>query len=78
MGPETSDEDIERALAYFLQYYRDHMLDHTALYPGVREGLDRFRESGIKLAVLTNKPVRSVKILEGSGREALLPRVRRE
>ena len=68
MGPQTSDEDIERALAYFLQYYRDHMLDHTNLYPGVREGLDRFRESGIKLAVLTNKPVRfSQGIIEGLG-----------
>ena len=68
MGPETSDEDIERALAYFLDYYRQHMLDHTDLYPGVRAGLDRFRERGVKLAVLTNKPVRfSQGILEGLG-----------
>ena len=26
--------------AYFLSYYREHMLDNTVTYPGVREGLD--------------------------------------
>jgi phosphoglycolate phosphatase len=68
MGPDASDEDIERALAYFLDYYRQHMLDHTELYPGVRHGLDVLREAGVKLAVLTNKPVRfSQGILEGLG-----------
>jgi phosphoglycolate phosphatase len=68
MGPDTPQKDIERALAYFLQYYREHMLDHTGLYPGVRRGLDLLREAGVKLAVLTNKPVRfSQGILEGLG-----------
>lgn len=66
MGPDTSEEDVGRALAYFLEYYREHMLDHTELYPGVRRGLDLLREAGVKLAVLTNKPVRfSQGILEG-------------
>jgi phosphoglycolate phosphatase len=68
MGPDASEEEIERALAYFLDYYRQHMLDHTDLYPGVRRGLDALREAGVKLAVLTNKPVRfSQGILEGLG-----------
>jgi phosphoglycolate phosphatase len=58
MGPEASESDVERALAYFLGYYREHMLDNTVLYPGVREGLDRLRDAGIAMAVLTNKPVR--------------------
>jgi phosphoglycolate phosphatase len=58
MGPDAPEADVERALAYFLSYYRDHMLDHTVLYPGVREGLNRLRDSGVKMAVLTNKPVR--------------------
>src|SRR3974390_758337 len=43
MGPGASEAEVERALAYFLAYYREHMLDHTVLYPGVREGLDRPR-----------------------------------
>ena len=58
LGPDASEEELERALAYFLQYYRDHMLDHTTLYPGVRETLDLLRDQGAKMAVLTNKPVR--------------------
>jgi phosphoglycolate phosphatase len=58
MGPEAPEDEVERALAYFLAYYREHMLDHTVLYPGVREGLDLLRASGVRMAVLTNKPVR--------------------
>ena len=58
MGPDASEADVERALAYFLAYYREHMLDNTVLYPGVRDGLDQLREAGLKMAVLTNKPVR--------------------
>jgi len=58
LGPEASDADVERALEFFLAYYREHMLDNTLLYPGVREALDRMWERGAKLAVLTNKPVR--------------------
>jgi phosphoglycolate phosphatase len=68
MGPEASEDDVERALAYFLAYYRDHMLDHTVLYPGVREGLDELRSAGVRMAVLTNKPVRfSQALLAGLG-----------
>jgi phosphoglycolate phosphatase len=44
------------------------MLDNTRLYPSVKEGLDRMRESGARMAVLTNKPVRfSRAIVEGLG-----------
>ena len=58
LGPDASKSDVKKALDYFLQYYRDHMVDHTVLYPGVRESLDRFQAAGMRLAVLTNKPVR--------------------
>src|SRR5579863_6819419 len=68
LGPETSESDVQRALEYFLGYYRDHMLDNTRLYPGVRHALDRLQQAGSKLAVLTNKPVRfSRAIVEGLG-----------
>jgi phosphoglycolate phosphatase len=44
------------------------MLDNTRLYPGVKDALDRFRDAGSKMAVLTNKPVRiSRSIVEGLG-----------
>jgi phosphoglycolate phosphatase len=58
LGPEASEADVERALAYFMQFYHDHMLVNTRLYPGTREALDGFREAGLAMAVLTNKPVR--------------------
>src|SRR5437868_2307901 len=35
MGNATRDE-WEQGLLYFLDYYRDHMLDNTVTYPGVR------------------------------------------
>ena len=68
MGAQASDDEVRRALEYFLEYYRDHMLDNTYLYPGVRESLDRFRDAGVKMAVLTNKPFRfSRTLVEGLG-----------
>jgi len=72
MGPEASDEEVERALEFFLDYYRHHALDYTVLYPGVREALDRLHLARVKLAVLTNKPVRiSRRIMEGLGVSSL-------
>ena len=51
-----------------MEYYREHELDHTTLYPGVKEALDRLRAAGKRMAVLTNKPVRmSRAIVEGLG-----------
>jgi phosphoglycolate phosphatase len=68
LGPEASEADVQRALEYFLGYYREHMLDNTRLYPGVKEALDRLRDARTKMAVLTNKPVRfSRALVEGLG-----------
>lgn len=58
MGPEASEEQVQEALAFFLSYYREHMLDHTRPYPGVVETLEQLRGEGVKMAVLTNKPQR--------------------
>src|ERR1700681_3537484 len=58
LGPEASEAEVQRALDYFLGYYRAHMLDNTRLYPGVKEALDRLLNAGTNMAVLTNKPVR--------------------
>lgn len=68
MGPDMPQEQVDDALNFFLAYYREHYLDYTVLYPGVRESLDSFRESGKQMAILTNKPIRiSIAILEGLG-----------
>ena len=76
LGPEYADEEVQSALEYFLAYYREHMLDNTVLYPGVREVLDEFRRAGLTMAVLTNKPVRfSQGIVDGLGLGAHFRRV---
>ncbi len=66
LGAGATSEECEQGLAFFLSYYRQHMLDNTVTYPGVREGLAAFE--GMPMAVLTNKPVRfSRQILDGLG-----------
>ena len=68
LGEQASETEVEEALEFFLEYYREHYLDYTVLYPGVRESLDRLRDAGKRMAVLTNKPVRISKaILDGLG-----------
>ena len=57
LGEQATDALVEEALEFFLEYYREHKLDYTRLYPGVKESLDRLRAAGKRLAVLTNKPV---------------------
>src|SRR5215467_2503523 len=68
--PHATQDELPRLLRYFLDYYREHMLDSTILYPGVREALDQLHAADIPLAVLTNKPVRfSVHLIAGLGLE---------
>jgi len=68
LGAEATEAQVQEALEFFLEYYRDHMLDYTVLYPGVREALDHLRSAQVRMAVLTNKPVRiSRAIVEGLG-----------
>ncbi len=55
LGTDATNESVEKGTAFFLAYYRAHMLDHTNFYPGVAEALEKLR--GHKMAVLTNKPV---------------------
>lgn len=60
LGDPKDQSAVAQALEYFLTYYRAHKLDHTHLYPGIREMLAAASTSnGIQrcMAVLTNKPV---------------------
>ena len=66
LGDGATEEDCLRGLEFFIKYYSAHKLDHTVLYPGVREALDALTE--MPMAVLTNKPVGvSRGILRGLG-----------
>ncbi|HYO83576.1 MAG TPA: phosphoglycolate phosphatase [Bryobacteraceae bacterium] len=68
LGPEMPDSVVNEALSWFLDYYREHKLDHTHLYPGVTEALGTLSAAGTAMAVLTNKPVNvSRAIVEGLG-----------
>lgn len=61
-----SDEALGRVFLTFWNYYHDHLLDQTQLYPGVAEFLETFDR--LPMAVVTNKPeLFSQKILEGLG-----------
>jgi len=62
LGGEAVDDAIVRqGLQFFLSYYREHKLDHTTVYDGVRESLTAIQRSSNgtprKMAVLSNKPV---------------------
>jgi phosphoglycolate phosphatase len=68
LGEHATEAELRNGLAFFMEYYGAHDLDDSTLYPGVRESLDRFREAGKPMAVLTNKPTAmSRAILEGLG-----------
>ena len=78
LGSEARDEKLVRSgLEYFLAYYREHKLDHTHLYEGIKEALATLRNShnGLprKMAVLSNKPVNpSRAIVEALGLASFL------
>ncbi len=62
LGNEAVDEAVVRkGLQFFLSYYREHKLDHTTVYAGVREALAAVQRASNgnprKMAVLSNKPV---------------------
>ncbi len=54
--PPVADPDFEAAVTDFLDYYRDHLTDHSAPYPGAVAALQILRQRGFPLAVVTNKP----------------------
>lgn len=59
-GHAHEEAELRSALAFFLDFYRQHKLDHTRVYAGVLEALTAIRVQmpEVAMAVLTNKPVR--------------------
>jgi phosphoglycolate phosphatase len=67
---------IEEGLDVFMPWYREHLLDHAVIYPGLRDVLERLAEEGAVFSVLTNKPAdMSATILAGLDLEGLCPRL---
>ena len=50
-----SDEEIDRLLEQFKSYYTAHKTDLTRPYEGINDLLDSLRQTGIHLAVASNK-----------------------
>jgi phosphoglycolate phosphatase len=68
MGDSLDRKGLRDALAFFIDFYRKHSLEHTRAYEGVPAAIDLLQQAGNILAVLTNKPVRiSTDILAGLG-----------
>ena len=70
LGDPEDERFVQEALSYFLAYYREHKLDNTRAYDGIREALESIRQSHNgqprRMAVLSNKPVNpSRAIIEG-------------
>jgi phosphoglycolate phosphatase len=62
LGGQTVEEaTLRKGLEYFLSYYRQHKLDHTTVYDGIKEALAIMAATSNgtarTMAVLTNKPV---------------------
>lgn len=62
LGDPDDESYLQHALEFFLLYYRQHKLDNTYVYPGIKDALDSIRSTrngaAIKMSVLSNKPVR--------------------
>jgi phosphoglycolate phosphatase len=72
LGDPDDEKFVQEALLYFMAYYREHKLDTTYVYEGIKEALDAILNSrngasaqaaqtqstqAFKMAVLSNKPV---------------------
>jgi phosphoglycolate phosphatase len=56
---------IDEAVKMNAQFYREHIVDETTLYPGVSEGLETLCQNNFFNTVITNKPYKAaVFILE--------------
>ena len=70
-GRAGRDDEILRS---FLGHYNAVLLDNSAPYPGVIRGLEELQESGVPMAVVTNKPEAPLRtIVTGLDLDRLLP-----
>ncbi len=60
---KVADDELEKIVAYFRDYYKDHMLELTKPYDGILELLMTLKKNGFKLAVVSNKYDLAVKSL---------------
>lgn len=59
-----SNPDYDRAYEIFSKFYREHNLDNTKPYDGIKECIERLRSTGVKQAIVSNKIDYAVKKLD--------------
>ncbi|MBR4319114.1 MAG: HAD family hydrolase [Oscillospiraceae bacterium] len=59
----TSELQLNQVYQDFTEHYEKHCADHTKPYAGIPEVLQKFREMGLKTAVVSNKADYAVQIL---------------
>ena len=61
LGVDFEESKVESLFNHALERYQHHYLqingDHSQLYVGVCEGLQTMKDSGVRLACVTNKPI---------------------
>ncbi|MEW8381549.1 MAG: phosphoglycolate phosphatase, partial [Candidatus Thiodiazotropha taylori] len=55
LNGEPDEADFEKAYPIFLELYAENTSLRSALYPGIREGLDYLKGQGYRLGCVTNK-----------------------
>src|ERR1041385_1321170 len=55
-GARVLAERLPDLVDRFIAHYREHIADGSRPFPGVEATLDRLKQSGARLAVLTKKP----------------------
>jgi phosphoglycolate phosphatase len=54
--PDLQGEALEEKRQYFLNFYFEHIVEHTQLFPGLQPGLEFLAEHSIPWGIVTNKP----------------------
>ena len=62
-GAPASEDDMDTLVALFIAHYRDHIADFSRPFPGVEATLKRLKTDGMRMGVLTNKPVDLTRLL---------------
>jgi phosphoglycolate phosphatase len=72
LDKSLNEAKVNKALAIFLNYYRDSLCVESSLYKGVRETLLALKNQGYQLAIITNKPKEFIEpIVTGFGLKGL-------
>ena len=67
-GRDLAAPDVDRLVADFIEYYAEHIADHSRPFPGLDAALDELAGRGCRFAVCTNKlEWLSVRLLDALG-----------